>query len=378
MNILLFCALGYVLLFILFLSCSTLGQLDVTQKNISIFLILLTLSMAYIGFCIKPSNISSDINRHFLSYDYIAGVYGDAAKIIKIRENTISGLFLWLGILFVSVFLGSRHFVPFFSVLLTYLFLSLSIKEICKNFKFKAVYLAFFFLVKIGLVSWFHMYAGLRNTCAFSAIAYAIILLSTKTKSNKGKIVVSLLVAVMMHTASWFIVFLFLAMKFLKKSKFFNIFICLWSLFSMVVVKVLSYFPNPTIEYIMKKILRYYGFGADKAIDIRIFMVYILFITVFSLSYYFISKSGLSFSSFEKIYLENVHYILLFLLGSVLIPTILVRSMYLIGYIFLPFIIISRKYLKSSYYYINSSIEILLSVIMVMYNVVGLKSHMYL
>ncbi len=377
MNILLLISIVYVICFFTFLICCAITNLTLKDKYIFIPLLLLSLAMAYIAFCWNPTDTSADLNRHFFSYEALSGKMGDLTQKAFLGEKLAAGLFIWTGIFYIAIGLGNPHYIPFFMVFINYLFFALSCKTICKYYKVDGYKFLFFLIIKIGLVSWFHIFSGLRNTCAFSILTYGIILSCIDRKKNNRRIYICCAIAAMIHPSSWIVILFFIFHKYIKNKKMLYFILALWSYFSLIIVKFFSLIPISVVQFISNKLLFYYG--SSIALEWRIFSVCLVFVLIMCLQFYFINNNSLNHNNtFENNYFDFLEMIFFFLIGSTLLPTMLMRFTYLIGYMFLPIVCISNKYLRKSDYFIFNVGEGALGLFMCAYNWVALTSHMYL
>ena len=364
--------------FIIYFSCCCVASVRVNAANIYFPMLLLAIGMASLAFCLKPTDLSADLNRHFFSYENLSGENGAIVKKVTLAQNVGTGLFAWLGVIFLSIKLGSPHFIPLIMVFINYLFFAKTMRFFARKVKITFTILFVFLIVKVGLVSWFHEFSGLRNTTAFAILTYALFLGFDDWKKNKKVIIFFELLAVFIHPSSWIVALLFFLQRVIRHKKILYFILMVWSFFSLLVAKLLTIIPLSSIKYIATKITKYYGFGADRALEWRIYLVSLVFVIIMFFHLIFIKKNKVHKSNFEKKYNEYIFLICCFLIGSFYIPTMLMRFTYLLGFMFLPLLVQSfrdsRKDMNS--FFVLS--EVFLCSLMCAYNYVALTSHMYL
>lgn len=359
---------------------------NINYKVLAVHLFLLAVAMGIIAFHMTYSDRGPDLERHWREWHIVNGDSGEGVKVARISAIAANGLFLWDGFLLLSTYLGDVHFLAGLVVFFTYIFFWKSCVLVCRHYNSSYREFALYLVLEFGLVSMYHMFAGLRNVFAFSAAGYALLLDCWHTKkSDYVKILFALLCAIFIHSAGFFCVLFFILHHLIKRKfikKILYIGLCVWGYFSFILVNLFKYFPFPIFTYFGNKAVSYYGINTVLDMPGWQLISILVFYVVFGLQVYHVSIN-------KKILISDINnektayfdYILLmesFVLGSLLVPEIILRIMYLFGFTIYPFVLETDLKKNSRKYYFYILIEVALCVLMGFYGFWGIKSHMHL
>ena len=359
---------------------------NVNNKYLSLHLFFLSVAMGIIGFYISSSDSGPDLVRHWQEWHVVNGDKGEVVRAARIAKIASNGLLLWDGFLLLSTYLGDVHFLAGIITLFNYIFFWRSCVLVCKNYNSSFRELAIYLVIKIGLVSWFNMFAGLRNVFAFSAAGYAILLdCYHKKKSDWIKIIFALLCSVLTHLAGYFVVIFLLLRRIIKTNiikKFLIICLCLWSCFVFLISKIFSLLPFEIFAFMGQKLIRYYGFSADAALIPWFTCVCIIFFIILGCHLLYINsqKKKINYMSSKEsnIFFDYMEIMESFVIGSILMPTVIMRMIYLFGFTLYPLIIESKIIKCKRHFYLFILTEFALCSLMAAYNFRGIQSHMFL
>ena len=147
----------YVGCFILFLSFVFIQNKAIKIRQLKVLLFFFAVAMAVVAFHVHPKDGSPDINRHFYTYETLAGEHGEVLQKLERTKALASGLFLWNAVIFVSMLLGNKHFLPCIIVFITYYFFLLNCILGYRRYRPNGRIFCVYLLIKIGLVSWFQI-----------------------------------------------------------------------------------------------------------------------------------------------------------------------------------------------------------------------------
>lgn len=359
---------------------------DINYKVLAVHLFFFAVAMGLIAFHMTYSDRGPDLERHWREWHIVNGDSGEGIKVARISAIAANGLFLWDGFLLLSTYLGDVHFLAGLVVFFTYIFFAKNCVLVCRHYNSSYREFALYLVLQFGLVSMYHTFAGLRNVFAFSASGYALLLDCWHTKkSDYVKILFALLCAIFIHSAGYFCV-LFFILHHLAKEKFFKkilyIGLCLWGYFSFIFIHLLKLLPFSIFSYIGNKAVYYYGLNTISSMPIWQFFSILIFFIILGIHVYYVSfPQKIFYNEIYKGKASYFDYMLLmesFVLGSLLIPEIILRIMYLFGFMIYPFVLETDLKKNSRKYYFYILIEVALCALMGFYGFWGIKSHMHL
>ena len=341
----------------------------IKRQYFNTFFFIFAIAMGIIAFYFEPKETSPDLYRHLWWTRRF--IDRDPIQLVLFYDNLKHGLIVWNLFILIADRLGNEHFLPAIAVFFNYLFYFLSCSLCIKHLKVRRLYLGLFFITKFGLVTIFQVFSGLRNSLAFSILAYLLLYIAFIPKASKTKIFFLFLFAFFIHSSSIIGILFIFSYKYYKKFKFLinPLFLC-WSLFSFIIIKILQMIHIPWFSFFASQMQSYYFlFNAD----FRIFIV-----EIFYLLYIFI-KILLYGRKMEAIntdgYISLFKLIVYFTFGSILFPTLIARMIYLIGFLSLPMLVKESKVFTKAGNILNIFITCIFTLLMGAYNTNAMFSH---
>jgi len=288
--------------------------------------------MGVIAFHFEPKSPSPDLYRHLLWTRRF--INRDPVQLLQFYKDFQHGFIVWDLLILIADKFGNEHFLPAIVVSLNYTFYILSCELCLRNLEVSRNSLSLFFITKFGLVNIYHLFSGLRNSLSFSILTYLLLYIIFSKKISKIKVYILFFVSLFIHMAAIIAVFFIFFLKYYKSLSWLKNLLLFWSIFSFIIVKLLSFINIPWFSYLMQRIEMYYF--SWEAIDLRIFLVHIFYI-IFVYIKLRIYKSRFNCSDDKYYHLFSL--IICFTIGSFCFPTLITRMLYLIGFLSLPMIV---------------------------------------
>ena len=310
---------------ILFLIYSARKGKRIKDKSLSKLMVAMLLAIATFSYFINPSE-TSDLYRHFLSIDELK-YNGFSASIYD--ELIGSKCFLYI----ISM-LPSKHWLPFFSAIITYGLGMWIIFDYYKNEKCSSKVLLFSILFMLAIDDFYTVTSGIRCAMAMAFMATGIYLKFLKNK----KIIMYLpfiVISLTIHSISYLVFALIILFKFIKKKRL-NFLILLWGFFIVEIISVMRYLR---LFFEANKLSNYfYGESNTNYVVLALRIILVVIILILSLK---IKKSTIN--NKENIipmdYIEFVKLFSLVSIGGLYINTIFIgRLLFLLGFLLIPFL----------------------------------------
>lgn len=350
----------YILVFI-FLQFISLLAKDLNSKKIfTVELILLDLSLAIIAAHIYPSDVW-DLSRHLANVQMAqSSLYGS-----YVEKVSSDGLYLYEAIVLLAAKVNMPHLLPFIIVLITFLALS-GIILVMYNYTSR-IQLLVFLLLYPALSGIENIFSGLRTTCAYTIIIFAMINFIYNKKSSFTLkffvIIVCFVISLGLHPSVWTLVIITILFFTKLRVKLICPLLVLWSLFSQTIGNILISLPMP-LAYIGQKLVLYIG---KSIMDTRLLYITFTFIIFTVLQLVFIYKNKGNLSRNDGQYLRYLSFVLAFAIGSFTMPELLNRSIIMLSPLMLPLIMIEREVFSTRVYILILSVDLLYAFILLYY-----------
>lgn len=299
----------------------------IPRKYVWIPFVFIVIAFAVIAFYAEPFD-TDDLTRYFKIVDDLRENGWDRLQhMIENNEEDfgalpVAGYYLY----FISLF-PDNHFLPFFTILITYGCVFLVIYRAAQKFKVDKFYLAIAVFFAVSTFWYYDVYSGTRNGLAFT-IAVACVYFHFVEKKNTILCLLGYVIACGMHSSGILLIALALIafVTYNSKSKFVNFIIVFAIIGSSVLLTVLSNITdNEFIQVISGKTEGAvdnigFSFETNFLVNVATYFVSVL-ITSYAFAYIkkYVENKG------EKRFFRFIETIIYFSFGSIVSGLIFVR-----------------------------------------------------
>lgn len=309
------------------------------KKNKGIIFGFLFLSLVIFSFYITPSE-SSDLLFYFRQV--IRGQSEEISEILNFQKNP---LIVWHFITFIVGRIGNEHFLTSTMVGITILFWIQNIKITTDSIKISNRAFSLYFVLFVGVFTWTNLFSGLRNTAAFSIMAWIVTYNFLLNKKKMGLTIELALCAVccLIHPATIIVLGFYIVSRYLLKKWYAAIILAVWPWALGFTERILSNANSAYSQYLVEKIHLY---SSDVQYHLSIAFPKYIFILLFTFGLLYYRKK------WEELDLSTQYYNFLicnclFTLGAYNYPNIVNRMSLIIALTMLPAI---QVFLKTKLY----------------------------
>lgn len=337
------------------------------KKGKAIVFGFLFVSLVIFGFYITPSE-SSDLLFYFRQV-----IRGQSEKISDVLDFQKNPLIVWHFITFIVGKMGNEHFLTSIMVGVTILFWIQNIRIVADAIEISNRAFALYFVLFVGLFTWTNLFSGLRNTAAFSIMAWIVTCsFLPNSKAMRLPLEIALcIICCLIHPATVIVLGFFIVSRYLLKKWYGAIILAVWPQALNATERILSNVKSAYSQYLIEKIQLY---SSDVQYHLSIAFPKYVFVLLFTFGLFCYREK------WKELGLSTQYYIFLmcncmFTLGAYNYPNIVNRMSLIIALTMLPAI---QVFLKTKLY--NRMLIYGASVVFVMgftaYNYVRLFSHM--
>ena len=301
----------------------------IPRKYVWIPFVLIVVAFAVIAFYAEPFD-TDDLTRYFKTVDDLRENGWDRLQqMIDNNEEDfgalpVAGYYFY----FISLF-PDNHFLPFFTILISYGCIFLVIYKAAQKFKVDKFYLAIAVFFTVSTYWYYDVYSGTRNGLAFT-IAVACVYYHFVEKKNVILCLLGYVIACGMHSSGILLIALALIayVTYNNKSKFVNFIIIFAIIGASVLLTVLSNITdNEFIQVVSGKTEGAvdqigFSFETNFLVNVATYIVSVL-ITAYAFAYIkrYVEDKG------DKRFFRFVETVIYFCFGSIVSGLIFVRIM---------------------------------------------------
>lgn len=267
---------------------------------------LLIGGLAIIAYGIIPPE-EWDLSRH---YELLAEMEQGGMKYVfeksKYAHLPIINIFYAL-----IAITGKYHLLPAITVVISYIFLIYIINDTVVLYGVDSFFVASAVLFNVAFCPYLHIVSGIRNALAFAFCAW-IFYIDLMEKTNRMLVVCLYVCSIFIHPASIIIVGIRFVLPILRKRKWLNIILVIWSVLADAVVRVLKIVPISFLNDIGYKLYDYIHnqvFSGYKILFVKLFFA----VSVLGLIEFY--KKELNEKKMIR-YIEGIESIILVIIGS--------------------------------------------------------------